>query len=236
MLFGPSEPSGKSNKLVAAVARWRDEERFGSEEEAAAVLKQLLSQVAQQQQESINAYLATWQQFSRELRICCFSDKPANMSAWQRYADNHAGIALRFSAGIDTALPEPHRLAYTATPPLVTSLQEQIAVTYGREPAPTSSLFMEKFTTKNKVNNTEREWRCFSSDTDSANADEQLWYSNKTFSSPELKAVYLGLVMPSQDRQTVVKLIKEKYKQTKVYQAQLIKGRYEIEFVQIETK
>ncbi|MEE8056234.1 MAG: DUF2971 domain-containing protein [Pseudomonadales bacterium] len=236
MLFGPSEPSGKSNRLVAAIARWRDEERFGSEDEAEVVLNQLLSQVARQQQEAIDDYLSTWRQFARSLRICTFSDKPANMFAWQRYADNHAGIALRFSAGDDTALPETHRMLYSPNPPVVTSLKQQIAITYGKEPELSNKNFLEKLMTKNKAINVEREWRCFSTESGSTDADEQLWYTNKKFSTPELKAIYLGLATSRQTRDEVIKLVKEKYKRTKVYQAEALKGRYEIDFVQVGTK
>ncbi|WP_101759662.1 DUF2971 domain-containing protein [Oceanicoccus sp. KOV_DT_Chl] len=117
MLFAPSDPTGKNNRLVAAVARWREEERFASEEEAEQVLNQLLSQIANQQQESIDKYLAEWQRYARTLRICCFSDKPANIYSWRSYADNHAGIALRFSAGDDTSLTQPRKVTYSTTPP-----------------------------------------------------------------------------------------------------------------------
>ncbi len=236
LLFGPSEPRGKNNRLVAAIARWRDEERFSSEDEAAVVLKQLLGQMAQQQQTSIDSYISAWQQFARALRICTFSDKPNNMFCWQRYAENHAGIALRFSAGEDTALPEPHRLGYSTAPPLVASLKQQIDVAYGREAAPDTSQFTEKLLSKNKANNVEREWRCFSTERAEADNDEQLWYSNKKFSAPELKAVYLGLATNRQDKETIIQLVKKKYKNTRVYQAETINGRYDIEFVQLGLK
>ncbi len=236
MLFGPSDPTGKSNRLVAAVARWRDEERFGSEDEATQVLNQLLSQIAQQQQESIDTYMTAWRQFSSSIRICSFSDKPNNMVAWQRYGENHSGIALRFSAGEDTALPDPKRVTYSLVPSLVTSLKEQVAVTYGKETAPTPGSFLDKMLNKNKINSVEREWRCFSSEKPDADSDESLWYANKQFSAPELKAVYLGLATSRMDKDNVIKLIKEKYKNTKVYQAVALPNRYEIDFVQVATK
>ncbi|WP_085756929.1 DUF2971 domain-containing protein [Oceanicoccus sagamiensis] len=236
MLFGPSDPTGKSNRLVAAVARWREEDRFGSEEEATQVLNQLLSQIATQQQEGIDTYMSAWRQFSRSLRICCFSDKPNNMDAWQRYGENHAGVALRFSAGDDTALPNPKRVTYSQVPPLVTSLKQQVAVTYGKETAPSPDSFLEKMLNKSKSNNVEREWRCFSSEEPDAMSDESLWYANKQFSAPELKAVYFGLGTSRTDKDNVIKLIKEKYKSTKVYQAVALPNRYEIDFVQLATK
>ena len=90
LLFGPTEPKGKNNRLIAAIARWRDEERFASEEEAEQVLQQLLDPVAQRRVESIDNYLSSWETFAHNLRICCFSDKPNNIDCWQRYAENHS--------------------------------------------------------------------------------------------------------------------------------------------------
>ncbi len=236
LLFGPSEPTGKHNRLITAISRWRGEERFASEEEAEQVLKQLLGQIVQQQQEGINSYLSAWQQFACSLRVCCFSDKPTNMQAWQRFADNHAGIALRFSAGEDTALPEPRKVTYGTTPPQVSSLKEQIAVTYGREKAPKSDGFIDKMLMKNKDNNVEREWRCFAADETDSGSDEQTWYNNKRFSAPELKAVYIGLATSLQNKEAVINLVKAKYANTKVYQAVALPNRYEIDFSQLATK
>ncbi len=236
MLFGPNDPTGKSNRLIAAIARWRDEERFGSEEEAGQVLQQLLAQIAEQQQTTITAYIQQWQQYASQLRICCFSDKPTNMSAWQRYGDNHNGIALKFSCGEDTALPSPQRITYSNTPPQVTSLKQQVNIIYGKEVAPTSDEFTNKLLSKNKANNVEREWRCFSQDSDLNSESPEFWYSNKKFSTPELKAVYLGLGTSLEEKKQIIKLIAEKYKNTRVFNAESLNERYEIEFTPVSTR
>ncbi len=236
MLFGPNEPTGKNNRLVAAISRWRDEERFASEDEAEQVLNQLLSQVAQQQQESIQNYLAKWKNYAQKLRICSFVDKATNMHAWKQFADNHAGIALKFSAGDHTALTHPVRVNYSQTPPNVTSLAEQVAVSYGKAAQPSSENFQQKFLVKNKEFNFEREWRCFEHEADTKESDPQLWYINKAFSAPELKAVYLGLKTSQNNRDAIIKIVKEKYKNTRVYQATSITGKYEVDFLQVNTK
>jgi hypothetical protein len=238
MLFGPTEPTGKSNRLIAAISRWRGEDRFASEDEAAEVLKQLLTQVAQQQQVSIDKFLSAWALFARNSRICCFCEKPANLYAWQRFADNHKGIALRFSCGDDTALPNPQKVSYSTAPPLVTSLKEQIRVCYGRQDPPATEEFLSKLLNKNKNDNVEKEWRCIETENaeQSADADEQLWYTNKKFSAPELKAVYLGLTTSFHDKETVIKLVKQKYQKTKVFQAEALSGRYEIDFSPVGTR
>lgn len=236
MLFGPTEPTGKNNRLVAAISRWRDEERFASEDEAEQVLTQLLGQIAQQQMEGITDYLSSWKQFSSHLRLCSFSDKPNNMHCWQRYAEDHTGIAIRFAAGEDTALPDPKRVSYSTIPPNVSSLKQQVAVTYGKESPPSADGFLKKMLEKNKINNVEREWRCFGTEAQELDDNDQLWYSNKKFSAPELKAVYLGLGIQQSDRDTVIAIVKEKYRNTKVYQAKALPNRYEIDFDQVATR
>lgn len=236
MLFGPNEPRGKSNRLVAAIARWRDEERFASEEEAETVLKQLLTQLAEQQQEAIDKYLQDWQRFASLLRICCFCEKPDNMAAWQRYAGNHSGIALKFQAGDESSLPKPRKLSYSANPPFVTNLKEQVGVAYGKENPPDKAAFVEKLLQKNRDNSAEREWRCFEVENRDPDPDPQTWYIDKTFKTNELKSVYLGLGISPGHRQQVVELIRRDFKNTRVFQARAAAGKYEIEFVQTADK
>ena len=119
----------------------------------------------------------------------------------------------------------------------MTSLKQQVAVTYGREAMPTTDDFLEKLLVKNKDNNVEREWRCFSG----RNAPIPVTINNcgtatRNFSAPELKAVYLGLITNRVDKEAIIKLVKEKYKNTKVYQAEPLNGRYGIDFVQLGIK
>ena len=231
MLFGPQEPSGRDNKLVAAICRWRDEERFGSEDEAEVVLKQLFGQLAEQHYEKVDVYMKAWHQFSKKIRIASFSDKPDNMTAWTTLAANHSGIALKFACGDETSLPSPKRLAYTATPPEVTNLKEQVDVLFGRQQAPNNEEFILKLLQKDKALSGQKEWRCFSFDS----AEDGLLYTNKPFEPAELKAVYLGLACSEEDKTAIIKVIKEKLKKTKVYQAKKAPAGYAVEFDQVAT-
>ncbi len=230
LLFGRDEPSGKSNKLVAAIARWRQEERFASEEEAEEVLKQLLGQMAIHQQKDIDQYLNEWRKFASQLRICCFSDKPNNAFSWQRFSDQHRGIALRFSCGDDSSLPNPRKVVYDSTPPRITNLKQQTAVIFGREKAPSSDDFLEKFLKKSRIHNKdEREWRCLELNDDQQDAaDPQFWYSNNKFANTELKAVYLGLATTKPEKEALINLVKAKYPRCKIYQAEKTANDYNI--------
>jgi hypothetical protein len=233
MLFGANEPTGKGNRLIAAISRWRNEDRFSSEEEAEQVLQQLLAQMAEKQYKTITNHIQQWQQYASQLRICCFSAKPTNMHAWQRYGDNHNGIALKFSCGEDTSLPSPQRVVYSNIPPQITSLRQQINITYGKEAALNSEQFISKLLNKNKTNNAEREWRCFNLEENPNVDDAEFWYTNKPFSTPELKSVYFGLGTSIEEKTQIIDLIKTKYKNTRIFNAEPLNNRYEIKFAQI---
>jgi hypothetical protein len=229
MLFGPSEPGGKANKLIAAICRWRAEDRFASEDEAEVVLKQLLGQITEQHYVSIDTYIADWEAFAKNIRICSFSNKVDNMSCWEAYAANHSGLALKFSSGEETSLPEPRRMNYSSTPPVVTNLKEQVDVIFGRQVAPSKEEFLLKLLTKDKNNSMEKEWRCFNVE----NSDDGLLYNTKDFSASELKAVYFGLAMSDEDKSSIQKIITEKFKKTKMYQAIKLPNKYEVDFERI---
>lgn len=231
MLFGPKEPTGKDNRLIAAISRWRDEERFASEEEAEQVLKQLLSQVADRQQQSVDSFLADWRKFASSLRVSCFSDKPDNLACWQRYANNHNGIALRLTAGEGCLLKDPRRLSYQNQPQQITSLKQQVDIAYGKQQAPSSDEFINTLLVKNKENSTEREWRCFGREAVRLKPDDKAWYTDKPFATNELKAVYLGAASEQPFRDSVAALMKKQYPKSKIYQAQIVSGEYALEFI-----
>ena len=159
LLFGPSLPYSEQNKLVAAIRRWRDEDRFASEEEAGTVLRQLLSPLAHQHFEKVQLFHQQWQQYAARSRICCFSDKPENLLAWQRFGDNHAGIALKFSCGDDTALGNPRAMQYRDHPPVITRLSDQVEILFGQKPAPDQAQFIDQLLNKSRLNRGEQEWR-----------------------------------------------------------------------------
>lgn len=235
LLFGRDEPTGRNNPLIAAIVRWRDEERFTSEEEAEEVLKQLLGQLVQQHQGRIDEEVKTWQQFAQSLRICCFCDKPGNMSAWQRYADNHAGLALKFSVADNTPFKQPARVNYTSTAPDITSLQEQIDIIFGRKNTANDEALTEKLLMKNPLNKAEHEWRCFSND-DAPQADDSLLYTDRRFSAADLKAVYMGLSVTDSQRQLIINALRRDYQQTRLFQATVKPGLFELDFVQVSTR
>lgn len=230
ILFGPNAPTGRQNRLVNTLARWRDENRFCDEEEAGSVLRDLLGQIAELHARKIDEYLARWRLFARQVRIASFCDRPGNLHGWQHYADHHRGMALRFEAGPDTGLPDPHPVQYQAQAPVLTTLTAEIEVIFGRRNPPDNDGFLDKLLIKGRHQQGEAEWRCFFNDSGELGQDESLWFTPKLFPAHELRAVYLGASMGRNEREHIAQLLRASYPTAKLFQAVAQPGRYELEF------
>jgi len=230
MLFGPDVPTGRHNKLVNIMARWREQERFCDEEEADTVLSELLGEIAELQMHHVEDYMAKWRAFARGVRIACFSDKPGNLAGWERFAANHRGLALRFDCGEGTALPKPLPVSYQAQAPVVTGKKEQLDVIYGRYPAPTAKEFPAKLLVKGRHNQLEMEWRCIDREAEETDGDDSTWFADRKFPVKELRTVYLGAFMPAAQREQIARLVRDHYPHARIQQAQAVHGRYELEF------
>jgi hypothetical protein len=233
ILFGPNAPTGRHNKLVNTMARWREEERFCDEQEAGTVLRELLGQIAELRFGQVQEYTAAWQRFARGARIACFAEKPGNLNCWQRFADNHRGLALRFDCGDGTALPRPRQVQYQNQAPVITSKQEQLNIIYERQRPPTAAEFLDKLLTKGRQDQAEQEWRCCEHEggaEDTGEADDSFWYDNRKFPSHELRAVYFGANMAAADRLHIGRLLRANNPTAKLWQAVPASGRYELEF------
>lgn len=236
MIFSPEAPRSNS-PLATVIRRWRDEERFATPEEAEEVLKELMSRMVDQRQAAIEELMADWRKFTRELRICCFSAKVDNLPSWQHFADRHHGIALRFKCGEYTTIKDPNVVEYSSNRPEITTFKEQINAILHQDKVNAQTRFLDKFLIKPPTAAEEQEWRAFFQATDLASsreADDSLWYDDLPFEKNDLSGAYFGAFMPAQTRQRLVTLLREQYPETKLFQAQPIPGKYEIEFVRIK--
>lgn len=232
MIFS-REPPRSNSSLATVVRRWREEERFASPEEAEEVLKELMSQVVDQRQHSIEEMMADWRKFTRELRLCCFSAKPDSLSCWQLFADRHRGLALRFRCGEYTSLEAPRAVEYSSNRPEITSFREQLNAILYQEKINAQARFAEKFLVKPPVCSEEQEWRCFFHATDMASSrepDDGLWYDDRPFEQSDLAAVYFGAFIPANQKQRIATLVRESYPDARLFQASPVPGRYEVEF------
>ncbi|MGK0441943.1 MAG: hypothetical protein ACJA0N_001749 [Pseudohongiellaceae bacterium] len=229
ILFGNAKASG-NNELVTALKRWQHENRFETEQEAELVLKQLILPMAQQQQQDVNDYLARWRQYSKNIRVCCFADAPDNMRAWQRFANNHHGVALSFDK-VEPSLKKAVAVSYADHPIAATSLKEQVDIAFGGGKPPCTDNFEMLLLHKPNSNREEQEWRCF--DTEENESDQQLWYNAKPFQSKNLDALYLGLSIDPSDKRLITQLVAKDYPSCRIYQSEIANNSYNIRFTKI---
>lgn len=236
MIFAREDPRGAS-PLTQVIRRWRDEERFASPEEAEEVLQELMARMVDQRQSELDEMMSDWRRYTRSLRVCSFSAKADNLTAWQYFADSHRGAVLKFQCGENTTLTSPQQVQYHPARPEITSLKEQLNVVLHNEKLHSQDFFAEKFLCKQPAAKGEQEWRCFFN-VDSAEAakstDEKDWYSDRPFAAEELRAVYFGAFMKTEDKQQLLATLKHRYPSTKVFQAEAVAGKYEISFNRIQ--
>lgn len=235
MVFAKDAPRGNS-PLLNVIRRWRDEERFTSPEEAEDVLRELLSRMVDARQSVIDKVMSDWRQYSRSLRICSFTAKADNLSAWNRFSDNHKGIAIRFQCGEYTELPEPKEVSYGPNRPEVTNLKDQLNCILYSENHNAQDDFLNKFCHKPAVNSSEKEWRLFQNSSDEIGSDQSQWFEDIAFERAQISAIYFGAFTPTADKRAVYAIVKEKYPKAKVFQAKAVSGKYEIEFERIAAK
>jgi hypothetical protein len=229
MIFSPHSPSG-SSPLVTAIRRWRDEERFDSPEEAHGVLEELLGQVVEARQKTLEKILEDWRQFSGQLRICSFSARHDIFACWQRFSDQHKGVALRFQADSYTALAKPLAVRYSDDCPEITSLKDELSTLItGRKHNPQAQ-FQDHFLSKAKSCNLEKEWRCFYRQPNNGSPESEQDYCHRPFKEEELEAAYLGVAIGKKDKQQLLELLQSRYPDAKIYQAIKVSGRYELKF------
>src|SRR5690625_1620666 len=235
MIFARELPRSNS-PLMAVVRRWREEERFDSQEEAEEVLTELLGRMVDQRQGALDELMAEWRLFTRQLRICSFAAKPDNLACWQRYADNHRGAVIRFRCGEYTSLAEPRAVQYQSVRPEITTVKEQLNALLHNASVNARERFLDKFLIKPVQANAEQEWRCFRHATDepsSKQPDDRLFTAGDPVERAEVGAVYIGAFMHIEDKQKLLSILREHYSEATVFEAEPIPGKYDIAFTRI---
>lgn len=232
MIFAPEQPKGES-PLINAIRRWRDEDRFHSADESHSTLRDLLSKMVDYRQAQLEILHSKWQEYVRKVRICSFSAKPDNLTAWDTFADCHRGIAIRFAltnaAPFNTAKP----VVYQTERPQLTSLREQLGAILHNRKDTAAERFNDHFFVKGPHRKLEQEWRCITvspRDIPIADSHYQEWYDDLPFAAEQITAIYFGINTPESIKAEIAALAQEFYPQAKLFQAVPGKTGYVIEF------
>lgn len=230
LIFSRDDPKGMS-PLIKAIRRWRLEDRFDSEEEAEEVLTQLLMSMVQQREPELLGLIRGWQRYSRCVRILCLSQGHDNVSLWDKNAAEHTGLAIRFACGDDTSLEAPKAMKYTDNKPEITALSEQLDILMHQANFQIEEGFAEKFLCKSKLFAKEKEWRLLKTfDEVDTEEEEAQWFRDLQFKHSEVLAIYFGAEMEQKKKQEINRIIQRKYKKAKLYQANPLHEKFELDF------
>lgn len=232
MVFAPEQPKGDS-PLINAIKRWREEDRFRTAEEAHGVLRDLLTKMVDYRQDQLLAAHAKWQEYVRQVRVCCFSSKPDNVTAWEAFGDQHRGIAIRFALTGSDVFASAKPVVYQMERPQLTSLREQLgAILHNRRDAIVER-FKDHFFIKGSHRKLEQEWRCqitSPSDISISHMDPAEWYDDIPFPATQVTGIFFGINTDEEVKDQVCQLAQERYPQAKILQAVPGKMGYTLEF------
>lgn len=228
LIFTRDEPVGNS-PLIKAVRRWRTEQRFDTEDEAAEVLNELLASMVSHRDPELLQVMKDWKQYSGSLRLLCLSESHENLSLWENYGNRHTGIAIRIACGEDSNFERPAAVKYSDTKPEISTLNEQVEALMKQEELNIQEYFTEKFLCKPKSHSNEKEWRLLTSvNTDPA--DESSWFEDIGFATTEIRAVYLGAGIQEAKKQKILSLLDRQYPKVKQFQAAAMSNKFELDF------
>jgi hypothetical protein len=238
MIFARDMPEGNlDHPLFKAIRRWRAEERFQDETEAFEALSELLAPTPETVRGKLLQMLNTWRSLVETARVTCLAESHKDLNCWRLYAQNHRGAALRFSC--DGILSNPIAIEYSKSRPKLTTLKEQVEDLVGIKKAPAPDNYVSKLFTKSRADANEKEWRCFrqmnEEDLD-CGEDVEDWYQDIAFAPRELKAIYLGFMMPKEIRADIIATATRYYPKTTIYQCQPMEDAYELEFTRFHAE
>lgn len=221
LIFGREEPRGET-PLIAAIRRWREEQRFATPEEAEPVLNELLGKMVDHRQGEIEKLMAEWRSFCAQTRYCSLFEKPDALELWHYKADACSGMAFKFLMAEDGAFGNLKAVQYGPEKPEITTLKDQMGTLFYNIRDKSRDNFVDKTLQRAPIFKAEKEWRTFAAP---AGADQGLAFNNK-----ELKALYLGPTMADEARHAVIEIAKGKWPELRLFQAQFTKTKFSLSF------
>lgn len=236
MVFARDAPNSNCDHPVfKAVRRWRNEDRFQNEEEVATALKDIVPSLVQPQFAFAQHAIKEWAGFVRKTRLLLLSETIDDLGCWERKADNHRGVILRFKVLDEGMVTNPHALEYGNQWLPVTSLREQIKILFGEIKIEDVATAQDRLLRGPKAARSEKEWRCFYSlDADSEKPAQEEPILMRDFAEEDLAGVYLGVGLSREEKRKIISQVKKNYKKAKVFEGRVRQFEYALEFDKIE--
>lgn len=163
--------------------------------------------------------------FAKEDRIFCVSETKDNLLMWAHYTNEYQGAVIQFKCipEKDTALCAAKPVIYSDKVPLLT-----IEDFFKGEQAIKEYILNETLLTKSRSWEHEREWRIILK---RQNANED--YDLRGIFEEELGAVYLGCRMLQKDKKEILDTLKNKRKNTKIFESYKDKQEFKLDFKEL---
>jgi len=233
----PGLPDHPFSKLIR---RWRTEDRFNSEEEVEEALTNIVGNMIDKQLEETQELVQHWSFLISHTRILSLHEKHQDSTFWEKYADNHKGIAIRFRCDAEeSSFTNPEKVDYNVKRPQITTLKEQVNVLIGQQRKPEIATLQNKLLTRSKARAHEKEWVCYKALTEQefekeqaahGDIDAKKWYQDVKFTPKELSAVYFGEAVADKDKKTILEFLGKNYPKAKAFEAQIHIDEYSLEF------
>lgn len=232
LIFSELKATGDT-PIVAAINRWKDEDRFETPEEAKSVLSDLLAKMIAHKEEELHKTLLKWQQFVESIRVCCLCKSADNPSAWAQFAENHQGIAITLNTTEENGLVHAHPVHYSQDRIHITSIKEQMGnLIYGHTSHP-HQRFAKNLLYKPTFCTQESEWRVINPSNDNFIKTQHPDKDKKPLTPGSIASVYLGVNATTQTCNTVIKAAKNLQPAPKIYTCAINKKTFAIDHIPI---
>ncbi|GAB1256605.1 hypothetical protein [Aurantivibrio plasticivorans] len=237
-IFTKEAPKGGS-PLMAAIRRWRDEERFGSPEEAEGVLRDLMMQMIEQRKEALDKTMAEWKLLARRVRVCDFTAKGDNFYAWSQLAEEHRGVILRFQSDGSEMFGKAEPIHYSDLRPEITPLKDQLAAILNGDKVEPKLQFLDKYYIKPTALKFQQGIRCLFQQNDKETPIDDApanWFIDREWGEDDLTGVQFGFATPLAEKQSIWDQVKQNFTGVKLFETKLLPGKFELEVERITEK
>jgi hypothetical protein len=216
------KPLNDLGRLIRSVHRPRNPETLAKFEEG---LDRFVDEQLAKLARGMTAFNAEvmGEQFANA-RIFCFSETPLSILMWSYYAENHAGLILRFRDDTpDNPLTQAKPVRYVQQMPPLYSDDELSDLLAGYGSLTPQRIIDEVVWTKSSHWQHEREWRIYAGD-----GRTVALFEDRRFDASELDGVIFGLRMTIPTCAELAQIISGKYPHAKLLHMMPVNDRYEL--------
>jgi len=224
-------PADMPDMLKEQVRIGRQVRREGGRlSEALLHLRRALAQGMERVAGQLEDYRRAWREDLRTMRVFCLSEPYDDLLMWAHYADYHRGVVIGFREvpQKNTVLcGDARAVTYQADlPALLDTADEWAAHMTGEAPMDMDAAFLRMAFTKSDHWRYEKEWRWW----DRAKPGMEGLAEPIRVDAEDFATVYLGCRITPEDRDAIVRIVREQLPDVTLYEARQSDKRFGLDF------